>query len=83
MVSLFFFAFCLLCTEAGEYCCDVMYTFGFTFTLSDTFQNEDACRSFAGLGTAFFSVLNASLFSVLLKNTTFFCKERNVLLQRT
>ena len=27
----------------------------------------------AGLGTAFFSVLNAPFFSVLLKNATFFC----------
>ena len=31
------------------------------------------CILFTGLGTAFFYVLNASFFCVLLKHTTFFC----------
>ena len=39
------------------------------------FENQcpPGCYHWAGLGTAFFSVLNVPFFSVLLKNATFFC----------
>ena len=54
-------------------------------TSLDVGQGQDyggagkTARKQAGLGTAFFYVLNASFFCILLKHATFFC----VLLQRT